>query len=345
MATERNRIYLQHPQKEDEFLPAQLLKEEEGVLSVRLLEELLLPPQSESRHYFHDQDEAFCTFSCQVLRMESAGPQPVVSIVQTGPTERHEQRETFRVGVFDQWVSAEVNDEDQAEVVNISYQGLGMVLEDGSYAVGTWLKVVLTFDTETAEGYMQIRNRKERKDGRYRYGLMADPDCASLVKALNDITQTLQQVKARRASRLGTNNRYPKHGSANDAVTQSDKGEQKQSPGDSRQFVSPDGTKREHLRKNWPGKGKVYILEERQLRVLDVNTIDISQGGMCFTCKQFIYQDTELLFEKPAHNGLFRITAKVRASHMNDQGMHRIGVQFTSPPLKPGETHPKFYMV
>jgi len=345
MAAERNRIYLQHPHKEHEFLPAQLLKEDEGVLSVRLLEELLLQPQSESRHYFHDQDEAFCTFSCQVLRMESAGPQPVVSIVQTGPKERHEKRETFRVGVFDQCVSAQVNDEDRGEVINVSYQGVGMVLEDGSYAEGTWLKVVLSYDSETVEGYMQIRNRKERKDGRYRYGLVADPDCGTLVKALSEITQSLQQVKARRASRLGTNNRYPNDGSADAENDPSTADKQTQPDTKKRAFVSPDGTKREHLRQNWPGKGKVYILEDRQLRVLDVNTIDISQGGMCFTSKQFIYKDTELMFEKQAQNGLFRITATVRAAHMNEEGTHRIGVQFNGPPLKPGETHPKFYMI
>ena len=87
------------------------------------------------------------------------------------------------------------------------------------------------------------------------------------------------------------------------------------------------------------------VLEERQLRVLEANTIDLSQGGICFVCRSYVYEGTEVLFEKPSPKGLFRVVAKVMSVAMVGNGLHRVGVQFVGSPLKPGETHPKFYMV
>lgn len=347
MSTERNRIYLQHPTKENELLPAQLLKESDGLISMRLLEELTLPANSESKQFFHDQHDLFYGFSCQILRMESSGPNPVVSVKQIGPKERHEQRESFRLPVYDDSVTATVNDQFEAAVFDMSYGGIAVVLEYGGFTDETWLKIDLVFDCVTVTGQMQIRNRKLLNDGRYRYGLAADMANKEFLGELERIVQTLQNVKARRASRLGTNNRY-QPGINYDFGEDKEEAKKKEAEKVAAEEAANSSNKRDrrmHDRKSWAGPAKVYILEERQLRVLEVSTMDLSQGGLCFVCKPYIYAGTELLFEKQGPGGLFRVCSRVQNVDLNGDGMHRVGVQFVGAPLKPGETHEKYYMV
>lgn len=344
MSIERNRVYLQHPDNEDTLLPAQLLKEEDGILSVRLLEELMLKPNSETKQFYHDQNDLFFGFSCQILRMESAGPNPVVSVKQTGPKERHEHRDVYRVPVFNDTITVTINGKYPGQVLDISQGGLGIMLEFGGLKPEACVNAELVFDCKPVSGLMQVRYRKKNKDGRFRYGLAVDPVDNEFAKALTNIRHELQNVKARRASRLGTaradqapnrpaptaNNNNPAHSPAPTAASNE---------------KTNSNNKRAHERKDWTGPGKVYILEEARLRVIEVMTSDLSQGGLSFECKPYIYEGTELLFEKPGPNGVFRVCAKVRSVFVNKNGMHRVGAQFVGAPLKPGETHPTYYMV
>lgn len=351
MSTERNRVYLQHPTKEGELLPAQLLKEDEGVLSVRLLDELMLTPNTETKQYFHDHNDLFYGFSCHILRMESGGPNPVVAVKQTGPKERHEKRETFRLPVYDDMVTAIVNGRHNAKVHDISFNGMAIVVDHESYGIDSWLDIELTFDCVTINGQMQVRNRVKTRDGRFRYGLQADPVNRDFRKELERITQALQNMKARRASRLGTNNKHGAKAAADAAIAELEKKAEAQKLAENEskmQDAESDDSRRDrrmHERKAWAGPAKVYILEDRQLRVLEVNTVDLSQGGICFFCRQYVYKDAEILFEKPSPGGLFRVVAKVCSVEMVGDGLHRVGIQFVGTPLKPGETHPTYYMV
>ena len=344
MSDERNRIYLQHPTKQNALLPAQLLKEEDGLISMRLLEELTLPAQSETKQFFHDQHDLFYGFECTVLRMESAGPNPVVSVKQTGPRERHENRETFRIPVYDDIVTVTLEDRYAGAVFDIGYNGLAAVIDYDGLRVDNWIKVEIEFDCVKISGRASVIYRKSLNDGRFRYGLKADPLDKTFGKELSRITQALQNLKARRASRLGTNNLHVTR-VGEDSDDDTVKAMEQAARGQSRSGITNRRERRMHDRKAWEGPAKVYILEERQLRVLEVSTVDLSQGGMCFLSKQYIYEGTEVLFEKPVPNGLFRVCASIQSIALNNDGIHRVGLQFVGAPLKPGEVHEKYYMV
>ena len=96
-------------------------------------------------------------------------------------------------------------------------------------------------------------------------------------------------------------------------------------------------TKREHQRTPWPGMAKVYIREEHNLRVLSVETGDLSRGGISFTCPQYIYEGSEVLFEKPIEGGFFRVMVTIVNVRVQNGGIHRIGAKFIGVPLRPGE--------
>lgn len=339
-ANRRNVVYLENPRQEDELLPAQLIKEDDGVISMRLLQNLMLEPNTQSRHFFHDPEQRFFGFACNILRVESGGENPIVSVIQTGPKERQENRETFRIGIYDDSVTAKISGKYAAEVLDMGYYGIALVATPGSFVIDAWLDVEVCYDQVRTRGRMQVKNRSTLKDGRYRYGMMADTTDMHLVKDMANIVQTLQTIKARRNSRL-SNKPLSFKGSTEDECS-GEQADKKQSNANEKTVESPDGTKRRHLRKQWTGEATLYVREQLQLRVLDVHTQDLSQGGVCVLSRQYIYEGTEVMFEKPLGDKTFRVCGKVCNVFVNAAGMHRVGIQFTGAPLKHGEKHPYF---
>ena len=176
------------------------------------------------------------------------------------------------------------------------------------------------------------------------YGLNVDADDQHFAQELANITQAIQNLKARRASRISSPHFYQTSLSDADPSVVFKAMEE----ATSKQKAAAPQCKRErrmHDRKAWEGPGKIYILEDRRMRVLDINTIDLSQSGVCFVCKPYIYEGTELLLERAIPGGLFRVVSSVQNVALGRDGLHRVGVKFTEAPLKPGETHKKYYMV
>lgn len=101
--------------------------------------------------------------------------------------------------------------------------------------------------------------------------------------------------------------------------------------------ISPKNL-RQHARRDWPGAARVYIRDDTNLRVLNVNTLDLSEGGLGFSCAQPVYEGRKLLFEKPTPSGgAFCINAVVRSVRMIPGARYRVGVQFLGKPVMPHE--------
>ncbi|MGB0767259.1 MAG: PilZ domain-containing protein [Phycisphaeraceae bacterium] len=340
------RIYVTDPNREDNLIPAVVSETLGEKVIVRFLQPITLTPGAETELRYHNQHNCFTRVPCQLQRMFSSGQYPTGALVLTGDEEVAENRSSFRVTVADDIVQATISGDTQADVVNISAGGIGAVVDIDDYKLGDWIKIALQYDCGEHTGRMQVRSVWAQDDGRFRYGLMADPDEADLVSQLSRITQQLQQVKARRASRIGTNNRAGA-AVAEDTATPAETKPSNQDQQTGEQTpesdeLCQDGTQRQHQRNRWPGMAKVYIREEHNLRVLDVETGDLSRGGISFVCPQYIYKDSEILFEKPISGGFFRVVATVCNIMVREKGTHRIGAKFVGAPLKPGEI-PKAY--
>ncbi|MBX2851380.1 MAG: PilZ domain-containing protein [Phycisphaeraceae bacterium] len=332
MLEETTRIYVRDPEREDNLVPGVVSETLGQKVMVRFLQPVSFQAGAETIVSFHNQNNCFTSVPCQMQRMFSSGQYPTGALVLTGEGEVAENRSSFRADIRDQSVSATVNNETSGEVVNISCGGLGLLLETEGYRIEQWLQVTLHYEGDDHTGRVQVRSRFKGKDGRHRYGLMADPSEAGLISQLTRITQELQNVKARRASRIGVNNKSAAKG-ANSGSGGSPKGGQT-SEG---KPVSPDGTKRMHQRNPWPGMAKVYVREDDNLRVLSVDTEDLSRGGISFVSQKYIYKDSEALYEKPIQGGFFRVMVTVRNVRVLDGGAHRIGAQFLGAPMQPGK--------
>ena len=333
------RIYVRDPECEDNLVPGVVAETLGQKVMVRFLQPVFFQAGARTVFYYHNENNCFTSAPCQMQRMFSSGHYPTGALVMTGEPEIAESRSTYRVDVHNGSVVLCVRGEDKGEVINLSCGGVGAMMSSDSYQFGQWLDVTLQYDGDEHPGRMQVRSVFQDKDKRFRYGLMADPEEPSLISQLSRITQELQNVKARRVSRIGVNNKAnaSKSGDANDGTDAEDKNEQDEQDGPSvEELVSDPGTKRQHQRNSWPGMAKVYIREDHNLRVLSVDTRDLSRGGISFVSPQYIYEESEVLFEKPIAGGVFRVMVAIRNVQVLKGGVHRVGAQFLGAPLQQG---------
>ena len=342
------RIYVRDPERADNLVPGVVSEILGQKVMVRFLQPVSLKPGVETVVSYHNHHNCFTSVPCQMQRMFSSGQYPTGALVLTGEEEIAENRSSFRIDIRDQSVSATVHDADnseegeQGEVINISCGGIALLLESEAYKRDQWLEVTLHYDCGDHAGRMQVRSRFKDKDGRYRYGLMADPAEAGMISQLTRITQELQSVKARRASRIGTNNKAGASGAHKESNDSSKPEQDQQDKSNEPKPVSPDGKKRMHQRNPWPGMAKVYVREDNNLRVLSVDCEDLSRGGISFISQHYVYEGSEALFEKPVEGGFFRVMVTIRNVRVMGGGAHRVGAQFLGAPMKPGEMPEQF---
>ncbi|MEM9019604.1 MAG: PilZ domain-containing protein [Planctomycetota bacterium] len=339
MLEKAQRIYVQHPTRKDNLIPAAVVEVKEHRARVRFLQPVALPAKKRTRLFFHDQHQAFYSIACEVVRMESLGPQPVGSISLIGEPQRDDQRQTLRVQVHGDEVSARIDNVGDGRVLNLSCTGLAVSLDSDGLAIDTWVTLAIGYDGQPITGRMQVRNWSKLTDGRVRYGLVADPCDGQLLSELSRITQNQQQIEAGRASGFGGNLRYS--AGENPQSIESNAAEESSAVDQPAAKETGGRSKRQHDRRPWTGAAKIYLRESQNLRVLDVKTIDLSPGGLSFECPKYIYEDSELLFEKPIPGGMFRIRGEVRSVHVDQSGKHRVGIKFLGIPLQPNESVPE----
>lgn len=333
------RIYVRDPEREDNLIPGVVNETLGDKIIVRFLQPISIPTGVETQILFHNQQNSFTRVPCQLQRMFSKGQYPTGALVLTGEAEVAENRSSYRVSINDGMVAAVVNTEDKGEVINVSNGGIAVLFDTKEYKIDQWLNIIIHYDCDEHRGRMQVRGVFRQDDGRFRYGLMADPNGPEMVSQLARISQELQQVKAKRASRIGVNNKAAKKVAYTDAdnpdETDADPMADEQS--DAPQGDTHHKAQRQHQRNPWPGMAKVYIREDHNLRVLDVETGDLSCGGISFVSPQYIYKDSEVLFEKPISGGFFRVVISICNVIVQEQGKHRIGAKFVSCPLNQGD--------
>lgn len=331
------RIYVRDPEREDNLVPGVVSETLGQKVMVRFMQPVSFAAGVETVVFFHSASNCFTSVPCQMQRMFSKGQYPTGALVLTGDKEVAENRSSFRIDIHDRSVSATVNEKEQGEVVNISCGGLAVLLPSDPFDLEAWVRVALQYDGGEHCGKMQVRSKVQDKQGRFRYGLMTDPNEANLPSQLTRITQELQSLKARRLSRVGVNTTTATSLTSTTASDEPTDDQPKSADASQNTPASPDGTQRQHQRNPWPGMAKVYIREEHNMRVLSVETEDLSRGGISFTSQHYIYEGSEVLFEKPITGGFFRVMVAIKNVRVIRGNTHRVGGQFLGAPLKPGE--------
>ena len=78
----------------------------------------------------------------------------------------------------------------------MGFDGLGMVASS-KHGIGDLVQVTLSYGEQMFSGLARIRNVKQLKDGKFRYGLEAMQTAWELRKALRDINLSIQREQLR----------------------------------------------------------------------------------------------------------------------------------------------------
>ncbi|MGB1125437.1 MAG: PilZ domain-containing protein [Phycisphaeraceae bacterium] len=320
------RIYVRDPEQADDLVPAVVQEILGEKIMLRFLQPVSFASGAKTTAFFHNKSNCFTSVPCQIHRMFSKGRYPTAAIIVNGKAEVAESRSAYRVDINDQTVTATINGEHHGEAANMSCGGIALLLDQEGYKNEEWLDVALVYESGEFRGKMQVRSQSKDLDGRFRYGLMADPQDTDLISQLTRISQEIQA----RAEALNV---------------ETEKQESKAKEEEEKRLQRP-GPKREHQRTPWTGKAKVYLREEHNLRVLSVDTADLSRGGISFISPQYIYEGSEALYEKPISGGFFRVMIEIRnvqiVEYGHHIGQHRIGAMFLGTPMKGGAIPEKF---
>jgi hypothetical protein len=295
-------VYVQSPDSEQRLIPGRLIMCKGLPTHIQFAEPIKLPIERDLQLYLHNKAGRFHNLPIAVTKMDAAGDRPVANIKVLGTPREQERRSEARLSVPDDMMVACIDHERSGSVLDVSSKGLSVLIDTDQKPLYSWIEIELKHRQYRLAGRMQVRSCRSAGEGFFRYGLMISEEAGdTLGKALQLIVQDIELASKKAAEQASAAG----HGT----------------------------NKRQHLRRVWPGPARVYIREESNLRVLKVNTMDLSEGGLSFTSAQPIYEGTEILFEKPADHASFCINATVRSVRLVEKARYRIGVQFKGQPL------------
>ncbi|MEM1355537.1 MAG: PilZ domain-containing protein [Planctomycetota bacterium] len=299
-------IHVRAGTSQEDLFPGRLLISKDELPAIQFSRPTALPIGVELELLLHDQEGRFFGAPIRITRIDAAGDQPIAQIEIVGELTNRERRVAPRIEVPDDLMLVCIDNERTGSVVDISEQGMAVLIDTDSKPIGSWLEIDLTYNKRHVVGKMQAKSCKARGEGYFQYGLLANTEPGdTLHAALGALTREMHRLAEETTARAG-------------GATQENL--------------------RRHPRRAWPGTARVFIREDTNLRVLKVNTLDLSEGGLGFSCPQPIYEGSEIVFEKTAPNGsAFCINAVVRSVCLLPGARYRVGVQFIGKALAPHE--------
>ena len=151
--------------------------------------------------YFDDSDE----FMQQVVRIGEIvreEPHLAVALIPVGDATSAESRQHYRVSTIAAEIHANIGDETQCSVQDVSSTGFAVVA-GATYKVGTTVEVSIEFEGDFFGGTVSIQSVRELRPGRCRYGLRAldtGIEGSELLEGLGQINLAIQRSQAKRSA-------------------------------------------------------------------------------------------------------------------------------------------------
>ena len=130
--------------------------------------------------------------SAAVQAFLSAGPHPLIRFLISTESEPAETRKGVRVSAAGSGLTADIGQESECPLVDISTIGFG-VIAAAVFKVGAVAKATLSYKGDTFSGQVCVRSAFERDDGTYRYGCEALAGEHNLRHGLQLISSSLQR--------------------------------------------------------------------------------------------------------------------------------------------------------
>jgi len=149
---------------------------------------------------FFDREREFVQQRVRVIDVVAEEPRLVARLRPLGDPISAESRQTSRVPTPSASILAEVGEERDLSVEDVSSTGFA-VIASGSHAIGTTFPVSISFEGDIYSGVASIQSVRELSPGRMRYGFRAleeGSDAGDLLDGLRQINLAAEHQSAKR---------------------------------------------------------------------------------------------------------------------------------------------------
>lgn len=167
--------------------PAKVVGLEGNTYTAELDEQDLTIAEGEDLFIFYEVRRDFLQQSAHILTILDDEPKPTIELETTGEPASAESRQYFRVSTITAGLAAELGEEDQCPLLDVSCTGFSVV-SSRSYAIGNIVEAVLSYQGEDYVGNVSVQSIRELSKGRIRYGL----HCVESKGAAGNMPQCLQ---------------------------------------------------------------------------------------------------------------------------------------------------------
>ena len=129
---------------------------------------------------------------------DSASVLPTVVVFdRVGQPISAESRGVYRVSTVTAGIIAQLGDERNCPVVDLSGEGFAIVAR-GTYNLGSIVPVVLAYETSIIPCQARVQTMRKRPDGKLRYGFLAPQNERETRKKLQQLSIAIQRVQLQR---------------------------------------------------------------------------------------------------------------------------------------------------
>ena len=149
---------------------------------------------------FYEARRDFLQQAAHVLKILGDELKPAIEFETTGEPVSAESRQHYRVSTVTAGLAAELGDEDQCPLLDVSCTGFS-VISNREHAVGSVVEAALGYQGEEYKGKVSVQSILELSKGRIRYGLhcMESKGAAgNMPQGLQVMTLSLQSEQLRR---------------------------------------------------------------------------------------------------------------------------------------------------
>jgi hypothetical protein len=207
MISTSTELFFQFPSETSRRIlhPVEVVETDAGGVTVRFLEEGLVPEPGQDVLVYFEIGREFMQQSARVVGVMETEPACVFALQITGEPVSAEGRECYRARTIFLEIPVDFGDERGCPLQDISATGLA-VAAVGRHSIGEALTVRFQHESTVAQGTVCVQSVRELPSGRFRYGLHSigrEKSDQEFRDALNKISLSVQRLQLRRLSGTG----------------------------------------------------------------------------------------------------------------------------------------------
>lgn len=180
--------------------PAKVVGLKDNLYTARLEEEDLAVVDGQDVLIYYENGREFLQQAAHIHRVIEDEPKPFIEFEMTGEPVSAENRQYYRVCAVMTGLTAELGNEKDCPLVDVSYSGFSVIAGE-DYAIGRIMDAAVSCEGKEFRGKVCVQSIRVLSEGRIRCGLHCVENAStagSLPKGLHHLCLSLQREQLRR---------------------------------------------------------------------------------------------------------------------------------------------------